>query len=51
MEGPYAQFLQLTTAESSIFAADLMTLLDTVDRPVAEFKGIVIPGGDPAELH
>ena len=51
MEGPYAQFLQLATAESSIFAADLMALLKTVGRPVAEFKGIVIPGVPPAALH
>ena len=47
MEGPFARFLQLTKADSSIFAADLMTLLETVGRPVVEFKGIVIPGGGP----
>ena len=47
MEGPFAHFLQLTKADSSIFAADLMTLLETVGRPVAEFKGIVIPGRGP----
>ena len=46
MEGPYTRFLQLTEAEtdSSIFATDLRTLLDAVGRPVAEFKGKVIPG-------
>ena len=51
MEGPYAHFLQLTKAGSSIFAPDLMELLETVGRPVAEFKGIVIPRGAPDEIH
>ena len=51
MEGPYARFFQLTKANSSIFAPDLMELLEEVGRPVAEFKGIMIPGGAPDEIH
>ena len=53
MEGPYTRFMQLTEqhADSSIFARDLMTLLDAVGRPVAEFRSKVIPGGDPDEIH
>ena len=51
MEGPYTRFLQLTEAGSSLFAPDLMELMEEVGRPVAEFKGIVIPGGGPAEVH
>ena len=53
MEAPYTCFLQLTErhADSSIFARDLMTLLEAVGRPVAEFRSRVIPGGDPDEIH
>ena len=51
MKGPYAQFLQLNTAESSISAADLLGLMRRVGRPAAEFKGKIIPGVPLAALH
>ena len=51
MEGPYARFFQLTKADSSMFAPDLIELLEEVGRPVAEFMGIMIPAGAPDEIH
>ena len=51
MEGPYTRFLQLIEAGSSLFAPDLMELMVEVGRPIAEFKGIVIPGGGPDMIH
>ena len=51
MEGPYAHFLQLVKAGSSIFAPDLIYLLELVGRPVAEFKGITMPVEGPNEIH
>ena len=51
MEGPYTHHLQLIKAGSSIFAPDLMYLLEEVGRPVAEFKGITMPVEDQNEIH
>ena len=51
MEGPYAHFLQLVKAGSSIFAPDMMDMLESVGRPIAEFKGITMPVEDQNEIH
>ena len=51
MEGPYTHHIQLIEAGSSIFAPDLIDLLELVGRPVAEFKGITMPVEDQNEIH